>query len=520
MKKGQPFDIFEINRLRRQLLFQSYMWDHRLIYAASLITNNLQDDPSSSNPENVVNSLSTHGNAMDMSMPVKPGEGLSSSDSAAVAVKLTECHNQGEGIKSHASQPELTHEGIGTKIDLAHGNENQANLSAGMMIYVEPGPLESKIVVRRTLSDGQYPIVTSLSDTLDAAWTGENHPGLGVPKAVSSALPESAIADSSEASVAEKLESENQRVDQGGPKVPHSPLVLSTKGSDNTEDSVSWLGMPFINFYRSLNKNFLGIAQKFDALGEYNPVYVSSFRELELQGGARLVLPVGVNDTVVPVYDDEPTSIIAYALVSQKYVDQLSDDFEKPKESGEPIVPSLSVDSGNFQSLHSFDEMSLDSYRSLGSMDDSILSLSGSRSSLALDPVSYTKALHVRVPFDDDGPHGKVKYNVTCYFAKRFEALRRICCPSEMDFVRSLSRCKKWGAQGGKSNVFFAKTLDERFIIKQVTKTELESFTKFAPGYFKYLSESIDSGSPTCLAKILGIYQVLFGGPEIPITPR
>lgn len=89
MKKGQPVvDIFEVNRLRRQLLFQSYMWDHRLIYAASLITNSLQDDLSSSNPKNAVISFSAHGNPIDMNMPLKPGEGLSSSESVAMAVKL------------------------------------------------------------------------------------------------------------------------------------------------------------------------------------------------------------------------------------------------------------------------------------------------------------------------------------------------------------------------------------------------------------------------------------------------
>jgi 1-phosphatidylinositol-3-phosphate 5-kinase len=107
---------------------------------------------------------------------------------------------------------------------------------------------------------------------------------------------------------------------------------------------------------------------------------------------------------------------------------------------------------------------------------------------------------------------------VTSYYAKSFEALRRSCCPSELDFIRSISRCKKWGAQGGKSNVFFAKSLDDRFIIKQVTKTELESFLQFGSDYFKYLSESISTGSPTSLAKILGIYQVtikhLKGGKE------
>jgi 1-phosphatidylinositol-3-phosphate 5-kinase len=119
-----------------------------------------------------------------------------------------------------------------------------------------------------------------------------------------------------------------------------------------------------------------------------------------------------------------------------------------------------------------------------------------------------SKTVHVKVSFSDDEPEGNVKYTVTCYFARQFDALRRTCCPDQVDFIRSLCHCKNWSARG-KSNVFFAKTKDERFVIKQVTKTELESFIKFAPEYFKYLSESLKTGSPTCLAKILGIFQVL-----------
>lgn len=94
--------------------------------------------------------------------------------------------------------------------------------------------------------------------------------------------------------------------------------------------------------------------------------------------------------------------------------------------------------------------MTLESFRSLG--DDGILSISmfGSYASLmSSDPLSHTKSLHMRVEFTDDSPLGKVKYAVTIYYLKRFEALKRICCPSEMDYIRSLSRCKKWGAQGG-----------------------------------------------------------------------
>ena len=122
-----------------------------------------------------------------------------------------------------------------------------------------------------------------------------------------------------------------------------------------------------------------------------------------------------------------------------------------------------------------------------------------------------TKQLHFKFNFMDESsiPGEKANFSVTCYFAKEFYELRRKCCQSELDVISSLGRCHQWEAQGGKSNVYFAKSMDQRFIFKQVTKTELESFEDFAPQYFKYLAESIASRSPTCLAKILGVYQVI-----------
>lgn len=422
------------------------MWDQRLIFAASLDNNSISISEKKEKP------IAHNEKPVKTRMPPEPGKSFSSFDSFLA-------HDQ--GILGQDSNPK---------------RENEAKM------LDQSGLLESGVSVRRALSEGQFPIMANLSDTLDAAWTGENSP-----------LPDSADTGAA----LEKLNLE-------------STYTKPIDNYNNVEDSVSWLGMSFINFYRAFNKNFLGSAQKLDNLSEYSPVYISSFRDLELQGGARMLLPVGVNDTVVPVYDDEPTSIIAYALVSTDYHIQLSSDLERPKEGGDSTFSLPFSDSGHLSSFHSFDESTVsDSFRSLGSTDEAFSSVSGSRSSLVLDPLFYTKSLHVKVSFSDDSPHGKVKYTVTCYYAKRFDALRRLCCPSELDYVRSLSRCKKWGAMGGKSNVFFAKTLDERFIIKQVTKTELESFIKFAPGYFKYLSESIGTGSPTCLAKILGIYQVL-----------
>ncbi|XP_042506110.1 1-phosphatidylinositol-3-phosphate 5-kinase FAB1B-like [Macadamia integrifolia] len=519
-KKGQPIiDILEINRLRRQLLFHSYVWDHRLIYASSLDNGSQQDWLNSSAQKHKEKHSNNIEKLVEMNSSPRPDGGFSTE--LLADTRLDESLNQGGEIGEVPNQPGIVQAASDIVQDPKHRKDGPTHVSASSSLANQSDPLESGVVVRRALSEGHFPLMENLSDTLDAAWTGENHPGSVPPKENGYASSDAAITDSSvvvEAVASARSDLEENLEDNCGFEVTQSlGHALPTKQADTMEDSTSWIGMPFLNFYSSFNKNSSGSAPKFDTLSEYNPVYVSSFRELEHQGGARLLLPVGVNDTVVPVYDDEPTSIIAYSLVSQDYHLHISDDCERPKDGGESSV-SLPPDSVNLHSLHSFNETATESLRSLGSTDDNILSMSGSRSSLTLDPLLYTKALHVRVSFTDEGPLGKVKYNVTCYYAKRFDALRRTCCPTELDFIRSLSRCKKWGAQGGKSNVFFAKTLDDRFIIKQVTKTELESFIKFAPEYFKYLSESISSGSPTCLAKILGIYQVaskhLKGGKE------
>ncbi|XVE88557.1 hypothetical protein DITRI_Ditri19aG0078700 [Diplodiscus trichospermus] len=506
LRKGQPVvDILEINRLRRQLLFQSYMWDHRLVFAANLENYGHQGGFSNSISGNEEKSFPDSEKLKDMDI-LERGKGSECCDSALVDSKLDRGFGRRE-LDDNTKQSVAIHRESDTSENSTFGSKDYGNLSASKSMYDRSDLEKPKANVRRVLSEGQFPVIENLSDTLDAAWTGEIQRTTVIPMKNSFSISDSAVADIAATGAAtEGLDLEDHSEEKIVPRVLHSPSsALSTKGSESMEDSVSWLRMPFLSFYRSLNKNFLGSGTKLDTFSEYDPVYVSSFRELELQGGARLLLPVGVNDTVIPVYDDEPTSMIAYALVSPEYYSLLSDDGDRPRDNGDLTASASLSDLVNFQLFHSLDDINFDLHRSLGSTDDT----TGSRSSLIMDPLSETKALHVRVSFGDDGSSDKVKYTVTCYYAKRFEALRRICCPSELDFVRSLSRCKKWGAQGGKSNVFFAKTLDDRFIIKQVTKTELESFIKFAPGYFKYLSESISSRSPTCLAKILGIYQVM-----------
>ncbi|MCD7469879.1 hypothetical protein HAX54_009289 [Datura stramonium] len=103
----------------------------------------------------------------------------------------------------------------------------------------------------------------------------------------------------------------------------------------------------------------------------------------------------------------------------------------------------------------------------------------------------------------------KHKYSVICPYAAQFLHLRDRCCPSEVDYIASLSRCRSWDPKGRETNPLLDKTLDDRFIIKEIKSGEFESFMKFAPSYFDYMYQCIEKGNETCLAKILGIYQVM-----------
>ena len=72
----------------------------------------------------------------------------------------------------------------------------------------------------------------------------------------------------------------------------------------------------------------------------------------------------------------------------------------------------------------------------------------------------------------------------------------------------------KWTPEGGKSRAFFAKTRDDRFVIKQLSRTELASFLSLAPEYFKHMHQTHHQEQrSTCLTKILGVYSVTLKKP-------
>ncbi|KAJ4868251.1 1-phosphatidylinositol-3-phosphate 5-kinase FAB1B [Raphanus sativus] len=280
VKEGEPrVDILELYRMRRQLIFQSYMWDHRLINASTLSKIESSDDTKREENEKA---------------PLAKSQTLPEMNAGPTLFLLAQR--------------------LIRILMLEDGGED----SPSKTLPDSSDTLENKLDVRRTQSDGQI-VMKNLSATLDAAWIGERQTSGEIPTNTKIVLPPSSMSNSSTFSPIDLPEQQNEF------KVayPVSP-ALPSKDYENSDDSVSWLGVPFLNFYRSINKNFLLSSQKLDTFGEHSPVYISSFREAELQGGPRLLLPVGINDIVVPVYDDEPTSMIAYALTSTEYQRQIS----------------------------------------------------------------------------------------------------------------------------------------------------------------------------------------------------
>ena len=90
---------------------------------------------------------------------------------------------------------------------------------------------------------------------------------------------------------------------------------------------------------------------------------------------------------------------------------------------------------------------------------------------------------------------------VTAYYAPQFEALREMVVEGGQPvFTACLSRCKKWLSRGGKSAVYFAKTRDERYVVKQLTRSEKQSFLDFAPAYFRFgpVVHYVTDGTKTC----------------------
>ncbi|KAI8996739.1 hypothetical protein BC832DRAFT_297099 [Gaertneriomyces semiglobifer] len=187
-------------------------------------------------------------------------------------------------------------------------------------------------------------------------------------------------------------------------------------------------------------------------------------------------------DSNVVVREDEPSSIIAFTLDSKHYKEKLY----CIRQGG--IYPDT-TEAGNSRVSVEVDE----DYADITGTEETLLRGTGT---------------HVRYQFWD----GPTRMSCKIFFAEQFEALRRNCGVDE-NFIQSLARCMRWDALGGKSGSTFLKTRDDRLIIKQLSRLEMDALYKFAPAYFEYMSQAIFHELPTVLAKIFGFYRISFKNP-------
>lgn len=205
------------------------------------------------------------------------------------------------------------------------------------------------------------------------------------------------------------------------------------------------------------------------------------------------LLPLG---SVVPivVYESEPSSIIAYALDSHDYKHALAE-----------ILRSTKIMDPNSSPMNK---------RKLDSKENSTeLNQSDNNTSITTpaenedDKKGVKQQNYIEVQFAD----ATTNFYCRVYFAEQFAALRENVLPCGEDgFTRSLCRSVQWAAKGGKSGSTFRKSRDDRFILKELSRIEMQIFLDFAPNYFAYMEKCQQTKQPTLLGKIVGVYRVSF----------
>ncbi|KAL4960135.1 1-phosphatidylinositol-3-phosphate 5-kinase FAB1 [Aspergillus stella-maris] len=204
--------------------------------------------------------------------------------------------------------------------------------------------------------------------------------------------------------------------------------------------------------------------------------------ERSASGWASLDYPLTMSDHVfadcdIIVREDEPSSLIAFALDSGDYKDKLASIQKRYGELGEQ---PLDLESG----VADFNE---------GRLEHALLRETGT---------------HLKYQFQE----GPAKMMCKVFYAEQFDAMRTKCGVADR-IVESLSRCAKWDSRGGKTNSLFLKTADDRFILKSLSPIETQAFLKFAPVYFQMMSEALFHDLPSAIAKMFGFYQVVIKNP-------
>ncbi|KAL2813550.1 hypothetical protein BJX63DRAFT_215295 [Aspergillus granulosus] len=204
--------------------------------------------------------------------------------------------------------------------------------------------------------------------------------------------------------------------------------------------------------------------------------------ERSASGWVPLDYPLTMSDHVfadcdIIVREDEPSSLIAFALDSSDYKEKLASIQRRHGGTNEKPADA----EGGMEEL---------------------------KPSRVKDALLQSTGTHLKYQFEE----GQARMLCKVFYAEQFDALQKQCGVADR-IVESLSRCAKWDSKGGKTNSLFLKTLDDRFILKSLSPIETQAFLKFAPAYFQIMSEVLFHELPSAIAKMFGFYQVIIKNP-------
>ncbi|XP_061917587.1 1-phosphatidylinositol 3-phosphate 5-kinase isoform X3 [Entelurus aequoreus] len=200
----------------------------------------------------------------------------------------------------------------------------------------------------------------------------------------------------------------------------------------------------------------------------------------------------------IAVCEKEPSSIIAFALSCKEYKTTLDDLSTASKAGGDEASQASSGESRAKGSPARLGEPAQQSRAGSEGEPPKDADMADRQKKQSQNP-------HIELQFSD----ANAKFYCRVYYAEEFHKMREdILESAEEDFIRSLSHCVNWQARGGKSGAVFYATEDDRFILKQMPRLEVQSFLDFAPHYFTYMTGAVQQKRPTALAKILGVYRI------------
>ena len=214
-------------------------------------------------------------------------------------------------------------------------------------------------------------------------------------------------------------------------------------------------------------------------------ILTNFWAERSASGWQPLEYPLGASDHIfvdsdIIIREDEPSSLIAFALGSEDYKAKLRSTHEKSKDT------KIMHDKSYVQDpLLTTEEQKR--------IECSLLQSTGT---------------HLKYQFQE----GSAKMLCKIFYAEQFDAVRRKCGVTDR-IVESLSRCMKWDSKGGKTKSVFLKTLDDRLVLKSLSQIETQAFLRFAPAYFQLMSEALFHELPSVIAKMLGFYQIVIKNP-------